>query len=105
MTGLCACQVCLILRTPFDQKKTRVAARGHLLVVERLVDRHQATVSAVQNYAISFAAANGHLDVVRFLYARGGNPFELDLARQACKLNRHVEVMEFLDESQIDTVA
>lgn len=76
------------------------ASNGHLPVVRTLLAITTANIAAKSNYAIRYAACNGHVDIVRLLYAHGADPFESDFAERGSRANRHHDVLCFLEEQR-----
>ena len=90
-----------------DEALVEAAKRGHLPVVEYLVDKgvnvhgipleDEDAEDYIADAPLMEAAANGHLDVVKFLVSRGADiRANNDLAIKEAHLNKHMDVVQYL---------
>jgi ankyrin repeat protein len=81
--------------------------QGHLDMVEYLTSQEiGCDPEADHNYAIQFAALNGHLEVVKYLFSIGGDPkSHNNYAIRLASKNGHLKVVKYLVDLGCDPKA
>ena len=69
---------------------------GLLLEIKKLIEQG-ANVHAEDDYAIGYAAENGHLEIVKYLVSQGANiHVQNDYAFKYAAENGHLEIVKYL---------
>ena len=84
--------------TAQDDYAVRWAAKNGHLEIVRYLFEKGADITAKNNYAVRLAACNGHLEVVRYLYEKGAYIMGSVWTVRQATKNGHTDVVEYLRE-------